>query len=124
MLTRRTSLRSAVAILGVGAAIALCSPSTPAFAANEGDHWIYTPNCAADQEVQLQFVNGAWHDEQELNPTVTDNGQCEFVLTDNGAPLWHSNGGGSGWWYDGPGHKICAIIYEPADTRGALGICN
>ena len=124
MLTCRTSLRSAIAVLGVGAAIALRFASTPAFAANEGDNWIYTPNCTADQEIQLKYVNGAWHDEQELNPTATDNGQCKFVLTDNGGYLWSSNGAGSGWWYDGPGHKICAIVYDPAEPRGTLGICN
>ncbi|MFJ9713640.1 hypothetical protein [Streptomyces sp. NPDC101234] len=124
MMTLRTSLRSAITVFGVGAAIALSFPSTPAFAANEGDHWINTPNCAADQEIQLQYVNGAWHDEQELNPTATDNGQCTFILTDNGAEIWRSNGAGSGWWYDGPGHKICALVYDPALGRGALGICN
>ncbi|MFE0459461.1 hypothetical protein ACFW1A_09395 [Kitasatospora sp. NPDC058965] len=120
---RRSPLRSAVAVLGFGLAIAI-STSTPALAANEGDHWFHTPNCVADQEIQLKWVNGAWHDEQELNPTVTDNGQCTFILTDNGALLWSSNGAGSDWWYDGPGHKICALIYEPADTRGQIGMCN
>ncbi|PYC88532.1 hypothetical protein C7C46_00170 [Streptomyces tateyamensis] len=124
MLTQRTRLRSAVAALGIGAVIALCSPATPALAANEGDHWISAGNCLADQKVQLTFVNGAWHDEQELNPINTDNGQCQFVLTDNGALLWESNGAGSNWWPDGPGHKICAIVYPPAAQRGALGICN
>ncbi|MGW2374544.1 MULTISPECIES: hypothetical protein [Kitasatospora] len=121
MLSRRT-LRSAVAVLGVGAAIAL-SASTPAFAANEGDHWLYTPNCTADQEIQLQYVNGGWHDQQELNPTRVG-GTCEFVMTDNGAVISDTWGAGSGWHYDGPGHYICVQVRDWTAGTTIYGICN
>ncbi|MBX7550384.1 hypothetical protein [Streptomyces sp. NPDC004232] len=122
MLSGRTYLRSAIAVLGVGAVLAL-STSTPAFAANEGDHWIRTANCVADQEIQLKFVNGAWHDEQELNPTVAPPG-CFFVLTDNGKEIFRSQGGGSGWIYDGPDDYICATVLDAGAQSGVSGICN
>ncbi|GAB2713078.1 hypothetical protein [Kitasatospora kifunensis] len=122
MLSHRTALRSAIAVLGIGAMVAL-STSTPAFAANEGDHWIHTANCTADQEIQLKFVNGAWHDEQELNPTVAPPG-CFFQLTDNGKEISYTSGAGSGWWFDGPTDYICATVYDAGAQSGISGICN
>jgi hypothetical protein len=119
---RRPTLKSAVAALGVGAAIVL-STSTPASAANEGDHWMQTPNCAADQEIALHYVNGAWHDEQELNPTVAAPG-CDFVLTDNGTQIFESHGAGSGWIYDGPTHYICAKVDDTYNGIVVQGVCN
>lgn len=125
MLSRRRSIRSAIAAFGVGGAIALCS-STPAFAANEGNYPLSTTYCAATQEIQLKYVNGGWHDEQELNPTWTQPAGCVFQLTDNGQPISTTGGAGSGWWYDGPGHYICAYIYDylTNPTGYAQGICN
>ncbi|MFD0332166.1 hypothetical protein ACFQZC_38185 [Streptacidiphilus monticola] len=69
MLSHRKTMIEGLAATGIGAVLALSSP-VPASAANEGDHWITTANCTADQKIELHLVNGAWHDEQELNPTV------------------------------------------------------
>ncbi|MFJ9712448.1 hypothetical protein [Streptomyces sp. NPDC101234] len=121
MLSCRTSLRSAVAVLGFGAMVALSA--SPAFAANEGDHWIHTAYCTADQEIQLKFINGAWHDAQELNPTVAPRG-CQFILTDNGREISNTTGGGSGWRDDGPGHYICARVVDFGAQSAIDGICN
>ncbi|WAL76049.1 hypothetical protein OU787_33570 [Kitasatospora sp. YST-16] len=128
MLSRRASLRSAIAALGVGAALAL-SAGTPAFAANEGDHWLNTPNCTADQKIELHLYNGVYHDAQAIDPTYV-NGSCEFVLTDNGSVIYDSTKSSqSPWYYDGPGHTICAKVTEyNYNGRGtnytANGVCN
>ncbi|MBX7557092.1 hypothetical protein [Streptomyces sp. NPDC004232] len=121
MLSHRTSLRSAVAVLGFGAMVVLSA--SPAFAANEGDHWIHTYDCTADQEIQLKFVDGAWHDEQELNPTVAAHG-CRFILTDNGREISVTTGAGSGWWPDGPGHYVCAMVSDSGAQSAVSGVCN
>ncbi|WP_181803100.1 hypothetical protein [Streptomyces shenzhenensis] len=124
MLSRRTSVRSTLVAIGVGAAITLSYP-VPAFAANEGNYPLSTSNCAAVQEIQLKYVNGGWHDEQELNPSISRGG-CLYQLTDNGQQISNTSGAGSGWWYDGPGHTICAYIYDflTNPTSEAVGICN
>ncbi|RKT20095.1 hypothetical protein BX285_4576 [Streptomyces sp. 1114.5] len=122
MLSRHKTLRSGVVALGAGALLVLSS-SVPASAANEGDHWIRTANCTADQEIQVHFVNGGWHDEQELNPTVAPPG-CEFVLTDHGKRISDTWGAGSGWWYDGPEHYICATVYDYGAQSAVSGVCN
>ncbi len=125
MLSRRTSLRSAVAVLGIGAAIALSSP-TPAFAANEGDHWFGTAHCTADHKIELHYVNGGWHDVVELNPTYVG-GYCKFVLMDNQRVLWDSAGAGSGWWPDGPNHYICAFLVDTTTgdaVYASSDVCN
>lgn len=122
MLSLRKPLRSCLAAFGFGAVLVLSS-SVPASAANEGDHWIRTADCTADQEIQLHLVNGAWHDAQELNPTVAPPG-CEFVLTDNGGRISDTWGAGSGWWPDGPGHTICATVYDYNAQSAVSGVCN
>ncbi|MDH6113572.1 spermidine/putrescine-binding protein [Kitasatospora sp. MAP12-15] len=123
MLTRRTSLRSAIAILGVGAAIAL-SASTPAFAANEGNYPGNWGGCAATEEIQLRTVSGATHDWMEFFPTATGP-NCLFDIINNNSVIWTSTGAGSGWIYDGPGNYLCPQIHDKA--TGVLkwqGQCN
>ncbi|WP_030243775.1 hypothetical protein [Streptomyces sp. NRRL S-350] len=110
MPTRRTSLRSAVAALGVGAAIVLTS--TPASAANEGTYSGNWGSCAATEEIQLRTVSGATHDWMEFFPTGTG-ANCGFRIVRNGDPsFWDSTGAGSGWLYDGPGNLLCPQIYD------------
>jgi len=80
MLTRRTSVRSAIAALGVATAIALSS--APAFAANEGTYSGSVGPCSAVEKIQLANVNGGLHDEMEFYPTSTATG-CQFSIFNN-----------------------------------------
>ncbi|TQF02313.1 hypothetical protein E6W39_08530 [Kitasatospora acidiphila] len=123
MLSRRTSLRTAVAVLGAGAALAL-SMSSPAFAANEGDHWLNTANCTADQKIELHLYSGVYHDAQAIDPTRT-NGNCEFILWDNQHAVYDSfSGAQSPWFYDGPGHSIQASVIDHSSGQTAWGVVN
>ncbi|MFF2081604.1 hypothetical protein ACFVXG_43385 [Kitasatospora sp. NPDC058162] len=93
-----------------GAAALLALGANPAYA-QEGNFPIGPNSCTAVEEIQLQWIDGAWHDAMENNPTqasATDPYWCRFSLIDNGAEIWHSTGGGSGWWPDGPGHHMQA----------------
>ncbi|GAA2750601.1 hypothetical protein [Kitasatospora cinereorecta] len=122
MLSRRTSLRTAVAVLGAGAALAL-TLSTPAFAANEGDHWLSTANCTADQKIELQlYSDGRYHNFQAIDPTRTD-GRCEFALLD-GRFGWDFYGGAQSPWYYGPGHSYQAFIIDHTSGQVVYGIRN
>ncbi|RKE23465.1 hypothetical protein [Streptomyces sp. TLI_171] len=123
MLSRRTPLRVAVAALGAAAALALTT-SAPAFAANEGDHWLSTPNCTADQKIELHlYTDGLYHDFQAINPTRTD-GHCEFALLD-GRFGWDSySGAESPWYYDGPGHSYQAYVVDHTAGQVVYGIRN
>ncbi|WP_327071353.1 hypothetical protein OG500_37590 [Kitasatospora sp. NBC_01250] len=123
MLSRRTSLRTAVAVLGAGAALTL-TMSAPAFAANEGDHWLTTANCTADQKIELQlYSDGQYHDFQAIDPTRI-NGNCEFVLLD-GRVGWDSfSGAQSPWYYDGPGRSYQAYVIDHTSGQVAYGIRN
>ncbi|WP_329587191.1 hypothetical protein OG500_37670 [Kitasatospora sp. NBC_01250] len=114
MLTRRRSLRSAIAVLGVGAAIALSS--SPASAANEGTYSGAVGPCAATEKIQLANINGGWHDEMEFYPTSTASG-CQFSIFNNNAFYWGSTGAGSGWIYDGPGMYLCPVIYYYSQSK-------
>jgi hypothetical protein len=105
MITHRTSMRSAVAALGVGAAIAL-TVSSPAFAANEGTYQGNWGGCTATEEIQVQYVNGGYHDQMK-------------------SVVWTSTGAGSGWRDDGPGNYMCPQIHDK--VTGVLkwqGVCN
>lgn len=124
MMTRRTSLRSAAAVIGIGAAIAFAA-STPAFAANEGTYYGNWGGCAATEEIQLHYVNGGYHDQMEFFPTGTGV-NCLFSIDDaNDNAIWTSTGAGSGWIDDGPGKYLCPQIHDKA--TGVLewqGVCN
>ncbi|WP_152645984.1 hypothetical protein [Streptacidiphilus albus] len=123
MITHRTSMRSAVAALGVGAAIAL-TVSSPAFAANEGTYQGNWGGCTATEEIQVQYVNGGYHDQMEFFPTGTGP-NCLFDIIDNNSVVWTSTGAGSGWRYDGPGNYMCPQIHDK--VTGVLkwqGVCN
>ncbi|MDH6145873.1 hypothetical protein P3T35_007934 [Kitasatospora sp. GP30] len=120
MLSRRTSLRTAVAVLGAGAALAL-SMSSPAFAANEGSYPFSTANCAAYQKIELQYYNGGYHDFQAIDPTRT-NGNCEFIVWDNQHAVYDRfSGAQSPWYYDGPGHSMTVSIIDHSSGQTAWG---
>lgn len=125
MLLRRTSLRSAFAVLGVGTAIAVSTAvATPAFAANEGTYKGTWGSCAATEEIQVQYVQGGYHDQMEFFPTTTG-ANCGFRLINNGNIIWASTGEGSGWVYDGPTNYMCPQIYDL--STGIVkwqGVCN
>ncbi|WP_188305749.1 hypothetical protein [Streptomyces sp. CBMA123] len=96
------------ATFGTAALIAL--GANPAFA-QEGNFTIGSGSCVAIEEIQLQWVDGGWHDAMENNPiqaSATDPYWCLFTLTDNGTEVWRSSGAGSNWWPDGPGHSMQA----------------
>ncbi|MFE9427543.1 hypothetical protein ACFYNO_31745 [Kitasatospora sp. NPDC006697] len=114
MLSRRTSLRSTVAVLAAGAALVLAVAS-PA-SATEGDFQMpSTQNCDAIQKIEPRLSSdGLYHDYQAIDPTRT-NGHCEFLVWDsgNGRPVYDSiSGSQSPWIYDGPGHSVRTEIID------------
>ena len=124
MLSRRTSLRTAVAVLGAGAALAL-TMSTPAFAV-EGDFQMpTTPNCDALQKIEPRlYTDGLYHDFQAIDPTRT-NGHCEFLIWDNGQIRYDSfDSSQSKWIYDGPGHSVRTQIIDTRGLKLSWGIYN
>ncbi|WP_327071323.1 hypothetical protein OG500_37415 [Kitasatospora sp. NBC_01250] len=126
MLSRRTSLRTAVAVLGAGTVLAL-TMSSPAFAV-EGDFQMpSTPNCDAVQKIEPRlYTDGQYHDFQAIDPTRT-NGHCEFLIWDssNGRPVYDSiSGSQSPWIYDGPGHSVRTEIIDHLGGKLSWGIYN
>ncbi|GAA1251176.1 hypothetical protein GCM10009665_47370 [Kitasatospora nipponensis] len=120
MLARRTSVRAAVAALGVGAVLAL---SSPAAFADQPPVTLTAGPCQAIQKIETHYYapgtaeQSGWHDAQAIDPianNASDPYYCQFKLTDNygATPLYSSmSGSESPWWYDGPGHHIQACVY-------------
>ncbi|WP_280689536.1 hypothetical protein [Kitasatospora sp. GAS204B] len=124
MLSRRTSLRSATAVLGAGTALAL-TMSSPA-SATEGDFPMPTTlNCVAAQKIEPRlYTDGLYHDFQAIDPTRT-NGHCEFVVWDSGQVRYASpSGAQSPWTYDGPGHSVRTEIIDYTGDAPSWGIDN
>ncbi|GAA1251171.1 hypothetical protein GCM10009665_47360 [Kitasatospora nipponensis] len=137
VLARRTSLRVAVAALGLGTLLAV--GSAPAFAANEGNHYLTAGPCAATQKIELRYYGPGsghpvgYHDVQAIDPT--HNGTqapfaCQFVLKDQyGNVVGQSRDGSSesDWVYDGPGFQITAYVYYTYNDlvrNSAVGVTN
>lgn len=126
MLSRRTSLTSVIAALGVGAAITLSVPTSASAADVYGDHVITMKHCKAVQKIELLSYDGVLHDAQEVVPVV-GHSYCVYTLEDNGRTVWRSQGGAaSGWRYDGPGHHMCAFVTDLLINlpNTAEGVCN
>ncbi|MFE5582267.1 hypothetical protein [Kitasatospora sp. NPDC056531] len=127
MLSRRTSLTSAIAALGVGAAIVLATPASAASAAPAyGDRWIKTRHCQGDQKIELHSYDGVMHDAQRV-VSATPRSYCLYTLKGNGRTVWTGRGGAdSGWRYDGPGHHMCAYVTDLLIglPKTVEGVCN
>lgn len=123
VLSRRTSIRAGIAVLGVTGALGL---STPAFATDEGDHIITTANCQADEKIELRLVNGAYHDVMAIDPLKT-NGACHFIMDDEEPPYRQydsTSGAESPWFDDGPGHYIVPYIRDTTFGQVVYGVEN